>query len=470
MVWTPGQVLQGGKYTIEKRIGQGGFGITYLAKNKRGNPVVIKTLKETEQNSRDFDKQQQDFVNQALRLKGCQHPHIVKVYELIKEGNLWGIVMEYIEGETLAERAILSESEALHYIQQIGDALTFVHRNQLLHRDVKPQNIMVRADQSEAVLIDFGIAREFVLDLTLTHTANLTPSYAPPEQYNHRARWSPCTDIYALAATLYRLLTGKAPESSVSRSVGSTLTPPKQLNAQISDRVNAAIIQGMDLKPENRPQSVQEWLALLGVEQPTKPANIPPPILSLPSLPDELGSAVGIDYRKLQKLLASGKWREADRETMALMLKVFGREAEGWLKPEDINHFPCHDLCTIDQLWVKYSNGHFGFSVHYHIWQNATGQFWEQPSDRPKQYSYETYKAFGSFVGWYAKAKDDWLDTNELNFTLDAPLGHLPCGKKWKMKRMKGKTSELRVGRGWCLGGGVSSLTSRLVECCFVEW
>ena len=76
MAWTPGQVLQGGKYTIEHRLGQGGFGITYLAKDKKGNLVVIKTLKDTEPNSLDFDKRQQDFVNQALRLKGCQHPHI----------------------------------------------------------------------------------------------------------------------------------------------------------------------------------------------------------------------------------------------------------------------------------------------------------------------------------------------------------------------------------------------------------
>ncbi|HEY9833483.1 MAG TPA: serine/threonine-protein kinase, partial [Stenomitos sp.] len=263
MAWTPGQVLQGGKYTIEHQLGQGGFGITYLAQDKRGHQVVIKTLRDIEPNSPDFDKRQQDFVNQALRLKGCQHPHIVEVYELIKEGQQWGIVMEYIAGETLANCGILSESEALHYIEQIGDALTLVHQKRLLHRDVKPQNIMVRACQSEAVLIDFGIARAFIPDVTLTHTTHLTPTYAPPEQYNSRGRWSPCIDIYALAATLYKLLTGTPPTSSVSRIIGSPLTPPQELNPSISSSVNSAILQGMDLKPENRPQSVQEWLTLL---------------------------------------------------------------------------------------------------------------------------------------------------------------------------------------------------------------
>jgi serine/threonine protein kinase len=461
MAWTPGQVLQGGKYTIEHRLGQGGFGITYLAKDKKGNLVVIKTLKDTEPNRLDFDQHQQDFVNQALRLKGCQHPHIVKVYELIKEGELWGIVMEYIAGETLANCGILSESEALHYIEQIGDALSFVHENRLLHRDVKPQNIMVRSGQAEAVLIDFGIAREFVPDLTLTHTTNLTPTYAPPEQYNSRARWSPCTDIYALAATLYKLLTGKPPASSVSRVIGSTLMPPQQLNPSISDRVNAAILQGMNLKPENRPQSVQEWLALL--REPHVSNIIPfPQVLSFPN---DLSSDVGVEYKMLREQLKSRRWQEADRETTTLMLKIVGRETEGWLQLEDIHTFPCAELCAIDQLWVKYSKGRFGFSVHDRIWQSVRRQF-PNPRDNQSQVdSYETYKKFGSYVGWYVEAKDYWLNSDELSFTLEAPLGHLPSGKKWTIKGIKGKSGELRMGRGWCLGGGVSSLTSRLIEC-----
>jgi serine/threonine protein kinase len=171
MVWTPGQVLQDGKYSIEKKLGQGGFGITYLARDKKDNLVVIKTLKDADKDSPDFNKCQQDFVNEALRLKGCQHPHIVKVYELIKEGDLWGMVMEYIEGEDLGSLGKLPESEALLYIRQIGEALTVVHKNGLLHRDVKPPNIMVRSGKSEAVLIDFGIAREFTPDVTQTHTA-----------------------------------------------------------------------------------------------------------------------------------------------------------------------------------------------------------------------------------------------------------------------------------------------------------
>ena len=147
MAWKPGQKLQRGKYTIEKALGQGGFGITYLVKDKQGNQLVIKTLNDWLQRQYDFAKFQQDFLNEALRLAKFRHPYIVRVDEAIQEGDLWGMVMEYIDGEDLAHRVwhqgVLPESEALRYIQQIGEALTLVHNNGLLHRDIKPLNIMV---------------------------------------------------------------------------------------------------------------------------------------------------------------------------------------------------------------------------------------------------------------------------------------------------------------------------------------
>jgi eukaryotic-like serine/threonine-protein kinase len=187
-------------------------------------------------------------------------------------------------------------------------------------------------------------------------------------------------------------------------------------------------------------------------------------IISVPKV-DNLSLDVGIDYRNLRELLASGRWQEANRETTDFMLNIVERQAEGWLQLEDIHIFPCIELCALDQLWVKYSKGRFGFSVHDRIWQKVRGQFPKQQDNPSKGYGYETYKKFGSCVGWYVEAKDYWLNTDELSFTLDAPPGHLPSGKKWTMRRIKGKSGELRMGRGWCLGGGVSSLTARLVEC-----
>ncbi len=279
MAWVSGQQLQDGKYTIEKELGEGGFGITYLARDNHGNLVVIKTLNNTVQKRSDFAKFQQDFLNEAIKLAKCSHPHIVQIHEVINENDLWCMVMEYIDGEDLGSlvenHGILSEDIALKYIQQIGEALTVVHNNGLLHRDIKPQNIMLRYGKSEAVLIDFGIAREFKPNLTGTHTQMLAPGFAPIEQYDARAKRGAFTDVYALAATLYSLLTGELPTIAPMRAIVTELEEVKKINSSISDRVNHAIIKGMEIKPENRPQSINEWLSLLNIEKISNIAIIP---------------------------------------------------------------------------------------------------------------------------------------------------------------------------------------------------
>ena len=213
------------------------------------------------------DKLKQDFRDEGLRLALCRHPHIVEVENVFDEDNLPCMVMEYINGEDLGkritEKGALSEAEALLYIQQIGDALTLVHDKGLLHRDLKPNNIMIRAGKQEAVLIDFGIARQFVSGAVQQHTQNFTPGYAPPEQYLPDAERGEYIDIYALAATLYALLTGQLPMPAPARLQNFTLKPVKDFNFGISDRVNDAIMKGMALNYKFRPQSIIQWLNLL---------------------------------------------------------------------------------------------------------------------------------------------------------------------------------------------------------------
>lgn len=123
-----------------------------------------------------------------------------------------------------------------------------------------------------------------------------------------------------------------------------------------------------------------------------------------------------VDYSKLRDLLAAGEWQKADRETETVMIKAAGREQEGWLTEEDLNAFPCEDLRIIDQLWVKYSNGRFGFSVQKRIWQEIEAN--------KKEEDVEIWKEFGNQVGW--RANDSWVGYRNLKFTLDAPQGHLP--------------------------------------------
>jgi len=187
MSWKKGQELQNGKYIIQEVLGGGGFGVTYRAIQQRdGKPVAIKTLNPMGQEEPNFPELQVKFVKEAFRLVQCKHPHIVEVYDLFQEGELWGTIVEYIDGEDLwvhiDEHGIFSEDEALSIIRQVREALTCVHQEGFLHRDVKPHNIVLRRQTREAVLIDFGLAREYIDGRTLTQTNYPTEYFAPIEQ------------------------------------------------------------------------------------------------------------------------------------------------------------------------------------------------------------------------------------------------------------------------------------------------
>ncbi|MEH2299977.1 MAG: serine/threonine-protein kinase [Nostoc sp.] len=287
MAWVADDQLQGGKYTIEKELGRGRFGITYLVKNKNSDRQVIKTLNDDLLNSLNQLKRgrlKTMFLREALKLQRCKHKYIVEVIDSFEEADRLCLVMEYVDGVSLADRRqqILSEQEALRYIQQIGEALIVVHENRLIHRDVHPGNIFlrVREGQPEAVLIDFGLALDFDHILTTSRTKETSEGFTPPELYaQHTKPTGAYSDIYSLAATLYVLLTGQTPVSALKRKVDNApLVEPKKHNPQISDRINRAILIGMKLDPKQRSQSMQEWLDSLGLTgQNSQPSVIVPP-------------------------------------------------------------------------------------------------------------------------------------------------------------------------------------------------
>ena len=242
MVWQAGTQLKGG-YIIEKQIGDGGFGLTYLGyKSDRSTKVAIKTLKE--QYAAD-EAWQDEFRREAMSLSKCNHPHTAKIYDInLHESGLlghrkqWFIVMEYIKGQTIFEKMLewenegydprFSEDEALRYIRQIAEALVFAHDRHppILHRDIKHKNIMLRVDRDEAVLIDFGAAREFAVDPVDTDTLSFTSGFAPIEQYSYKPIRLPSTDIYSLAATFYFMLTAEVPTDANDRAQGKALPSP----------------------------------------------------------------------------------------------------------------------------------------------------------------------------------------------------------------------------------------------------
>ena len=244
-----GKSLQGRQYTLTELLGQGGFGITFKAIHHFLEEIcVVKTLNPEFRNDPQFPVLVQKFRDEAKRLKLCEHPNIVRMRDFFVEDGVPYLVMDYIPGRSLEQIVFphnaLPEAEAVHYIRQIGSALALVHQKGLLHRDLKPENIILRQDTQQAVLIDFGIAREFVPGQTQAHTNLVTVGYAPVEQYMVKAKRTPATDIYGLAATLYALVTARVPVASIMRD-RQPMPEPRVLNPRISPALNQAILRGM---------------------------------------------------------------------------------------------------------------------------------------------------------------------------------------------------------------------------------
>lgn len=274
----PGFSLCDGKYTIEKKIGEGGFGITYKAIQSGLNRTVCikeyfpagkcyrnthsRTVYAQGTSEEVYEKYRQAFVKEAKVLASLHHPNIVEIIDVFDENNTSYMVMTYIEGKSLQSivevRGKLPYPETVNYIAQITNAVGYIHEHHILHRDIKPDNIMITADY-KAILIDFGSAREFEQDKTQVHTSMLTHGYAPTEQYTANSRKGSYTDIYAIGATMYFVLTGQVPTEAAAR-LTEPMAAPKDLTPDIPDEANRTILKAMQLKAENRHQTVQEFM------------------------------------------------------------------------------------------------------------------------------------------------------------------------------------------------------------------
>lgn len=280
-----GTLLQGGKYRIVRFIGSGGFGCTYEACHEMlEKRVAIKEFFVKDFCNRDeatchvtvgtqskkslVAKLRKKFIDEAKALCRLQHPGIVRVTDVFEENGTAYFVMDYVDGRSLSDMVNsrpLSEPVALDYIRQVCVALQYVHSSNRLHLDIKPANIMVDR-QGKAVLIDFGASKQYdeENDENTSTLMGKTPGYAPPEQMgNAVSHFIPATDIYALGATLYKVLTGVTPPASNLIISGEVLPPmPQSISAATRDAVAAA----MQLNKNKRPQSVADFLALLGGE------------------------------------------------------------------------------------------------------------------------------------------------------------------------------------------------------------
>lgn len=279
-----GTLLQHETYRIEKVLGQGGFGITYLAtdlnlqrkiaikeffpkdfcdRDETTSHVTLGTKNTAEFVNRLKDK----FLKEARNIAKFDHPNIIRIYAAFEENNTAYYVMEYIDGESLSsivkKSGSLAEQHAVDYIKKVGDALEYVHARKINHLDVKPANIMVRKKDDNPILIDFGLSKQYD-DEFGENTSSLlgkTPGYAPPEQMSNKSQhFSPATDVYALGATLYKILTGITPPDASDRIAGEELPA---LPDTISKTTKVAISQALVLNKNARLQTVVEFLKQL---------------------------------------------------------------------------------------------------------------------------------------------------------------------------------------------------------------
>ncbi|MBR6590053.1 MAG: serine/threonine protein kinase, partial [Bacteroidaceae bacterium] len=282
-----GCLLQGGKYRIERVLGQGGFGITYQATQDILNrKVAIKEFffkdycerdGETSrvslgtQNTREVVERFMDkFIKEARTISQLDHPNIIRIHDVFRENNTAYYVMDYIEGDSLshmvAEQGALPEEVALGYIRQVASALAFIHDRNINHLDVKPANIMVRKSDGRAILIDFGLSKQYDAQggQTSSTPVGISHGYAPMEQYNAGgvSMFSPQADIYSLGATLYKLVTGITPPQA--NEVFNEGLPP--MPQHLSSTTIAAIEKAMQPGKKQRPKYVAEFISLLSGE------------------------------------------------------------------------------------------------------------------------------------------------------------------------------------------------------------
>lgn len=282
-----GTLLQGGKYRIEKVLGQGGFGITYLADNTMlDGKVAIKEFFFKDYCERDnltshvtigtsgnrdmVNRFKQKFIKEARTIFKLAHPNIVHILDVFEENETAYYVMEYLENGSLADKVkhegFLSEESATCYILQIADALDYIHKKNMNHLDIKPSNIMLNV-KNEAVLIDFGLSKQYdVITGTQTSTTpvGISEGYAPMEQYKQGGvrEFSPQTDIYALGATFFKLLTGITPPSA--SDVNNDGVPIEELEDRgVSQHVADAICKAMESRKRYRLMSIDGFRKLI---------------------------------------------------------------------------------------------------------------------------------------------------------------------------------------------------------------
>ena len=293
----PPKVLLNGRYIIGRVLGHGGFGITYLARDislnrlvaikeylprdlatRMSNQLTVCTFSEQLQSS--FGDGLEKFYEEAYSLTQFEdHPGVVSVRDYFKENGTAYMVMQYLEGRTFKQHLALkggrvSYDTALSVMMAVMDALREVHNAGILHRDISPDNIYI-TNSKQIKLLDFGAARYAAGEHSKSLSVILKAGFAPEEQYRSKGNQGPWTDIYAVAATFYRAITGQVLPEALDRMAEDTLVPPSQLGVAIPQGAEQALLKALSVRAVERFQTVEEFQsALIGQRS---PGNYQPP-------------------------------------------------------------------------------------------------------------------------------------------------------------------------------------------------
>ncbi len=488
------------RYRAIKYIGGGGFGKTYQAVDLdcMNALCVVKQFSPSSDIQADpvaLSKATAMFNQEARRLLQLgEHPQIPRLLAFFEQDKQLYLVQEFINGLDLKQELTIegafNEQKIRQLLTDLLPVLKFIHARGVIHRDLKPGNIMRRRTAQNQklgrlILIDFGVSKLATGTVGTVGTTVGTAGYTPLEQMRGQA--FPASDLYSLGVTCVCLLTQHLPKVDGSGDVYDArqcrwmwrdYLPQGVAISQELGQVLDKLLQDL---PRDRYQSAEEVLKDLFAKPvvinktisvpvvfPAKALsdNLLKPLLGeklpgdtefvvseafLTSIPQQLPISpvadgivadVRVNYRKLSQLLAAKRWKEADLETKVILLSVAGRTAEGWMRAEDFKRFSCEDLCTLDRLWVDYSGGRFGYSVQKQVWESIGGKV---------DIDYTIWCRFGDRLGW--RRDGNWLNYSDLSFDQNiAPLGHLPAGG----------VDGIVLGK-WDLVG--SALASRLVEC-----
>ncbi len=293
---TTGTILQN-RYRIVSLLGQGGMGAVYRAWDMRLNvPVALKEMvPQPGLDSQTLAQLRQQFQQEANILARLNHPHLVRVTDFFEEENNAYLVMDFVEGESLADRiarqGALPETEVLSWAGQLLDALGYCHARGVIHRDIKPQNVVIRPD-GRAVLVDFGLVKLWDPSDPRTRTVMRgmgTPEYAPPEQYEvDTGHTDSRSDVYGLGATLYHALVGQAPPTATLRMAApERFVPLRKLNPDVSPATEAAVLRALEIPRSQRWQSAEEMAAGLGIGPPPESGRPPERVTPVTPAPDK---------------------------------------------------------------------------------------------------------------------------------------------------------------------------------------